>query len=56
MYTDLFGKTRYKVDLHTHTTLTNGRATPDPCETYIRVEVMDERGKRAWTNIIPISK
>ena len=28
MYTDLFGKTRYKVNLHTHTTLSDGALTP----------------------------
>ncbi len=29
MYTDLFGKTRYKVNLHTHTTLSDGRLSPE---------------------------
>ena len=29
MYTDLLGKTRYKVNLHTHTTLSDGRLTPE---------------------------
>lgn len=28
MYTDLFGKTRWKVNLHTHTTLSDGRRSP----------------------------
>jgi len=28
MYIDRYGKTRYKINLHTHTTLTDGRATP----------------------------
>lgn len=28
MYTDLFGKTRYKVNLHMHTTLSDGNLTP----------------------------
>ena len=29
MYRDLFGKTRYKVNLHTHTTLSDGKCTPE---------------------------
>lgn len=29
MFTDLFGKTRYKVNLHMHTTLSDGRKTPE---------------------------
>ncbi len=29
MQTDLFGNTRYRVNLHTHTTLSDGAATPD---------------------------
>ena len=36
--------------------ITEARYKPNPCETYIRVEVTDAAGKRAWTNIIPISK
>ncbi len=28
MYLDLFGKTRYKINLHMHTTLTDGKASP----------------------------
>lgn len=36
--------------------ITEARYIPNPCETYLRVEVMDSDGKRAWTNIIPISK
>ena len=28
MYTDLFGKQRYKINLHTHTTLSDGKLTP----------------------------
>ena len=28
MYTDLFGKTRYKVNLHMHTTLSDGKVSP----------------------------
>ena len=28
MYTDLFGKIRYKVNLHTHTTLSDGQKSP----------------------------
>ena len=29
MYTDIFGKTRYKINLHTHTTVSDGGKTPD---------------------------
>ena len=29
MYTDIFGKKRYKINLHTHTTLSDGRRTPE---------------------------
>lgn len=29
MYTDLFGKTRYKVNLHMHTNMSDGRRTPE---------------------------
>ena len=29
MYTDLFGKTRYKVNLHMHTNMSDGRKTPE---------------------------
>ena len=29
MYTDIFGKTRYKVNLHTHTKISDGCKTPD---------------------------
>lgn len=28
MYTDIFGKKRYKINLHTHTTLSDGKRTP----------------------------
>ncbi len=36
MYTDLFGKTRYKVNLHTHTTLSDGHLTPEEVLTLYR--------------------
>ena len=29
MQTDLFGKKRYKINLHTHTTLSDGHRTPE---------------------------
>ena len=29
MYKDIFGKTRYKINLHTHTTVSDGRKTPE---------------------------
>ena len=29
MYTDIFGNKRYKINLHTHTTLSDGRRTPE---------------------------
>lgn len=29
MYTDMYGDTRYKIGLHIHTTLSDGRATPE---------------------------
>ena len=29
MYTDIFGKKRYKINLHTHTTMSDGRRTPE---------------------------
>ncbi len=29
MYTDIFGNKRYKINLHTHTTLSDGRKTPE---------------------------
>ena len=29
MYLDMFGHTRYKVGLHTHTTLSDGRVAPE---------------------------
>jgi histidinol phosphatase-like PHP family hydrolase len=29
MYTDIFGNKRYKVNLHTHTTLSDGHRTPE---------------------------
>ena len=29
MYTDIFGKKRYKINLHTHTTVSDGKKTPE---------------------------
>ena len=35
MYTDLFGKKRQKVNLHTHTNLSDGQKTPEEvCRIY----------------------
>ena len=35
MQKDLFGKTRYKINLHTHTTISDGRKPPEyVCKTY----------------------
>ena len=31
MFQDMFGKTRYKVGLHTHTNLSDGRVSPEEC-------------------------
>ena len=31
MFQDMFGNMRYKVGLHTHTTVTDGRVTPEEC-------------------------
>ena len=41
MQKDLFGKTRYRVNLHTHTTLSDGAATPEEAIKCYRAEGYD---------------
>lgn len=41
MYTDIFGKKRYKINLHTHTTVSDGRRTPEEVARIYREEGYD---------------
>ena len=41
MYVDMLGKTRLKLGLHTHTTLSDGRATPEEAARIYRDEGYD---------------
>ena len=41
MYTDLFGKNRWKVNLHTHTTVSDGKLSPEAAAAYYKAADYD---------------
>ncbi len=53
----LAGEGRWLRDnLHTHTSRSDGRYTPEASDTWVRVEGIDAAGKRVWSNYIELGR